>query len=436
MAYQSRNGCHLGLLSLAALLFGSSDAQSQSCIAGAADGACPSSVKSNTLLQKGHTKTIMKDTDDCEVSSCDNCQVLTLEVAGVHRCYTLYTPTTPTKPESGWPVVVYFHGMGGTAARTCSASRSPNEPDALTNLEHAEELGFALICADSDEDWQFPTVTGTVLKSGSTQGEVVEADPGVGGVNKRACSADDTADAVYVSGILDAIDDNGAFDSERIYFMGFSQGAMMTTWASTCFADRIRGASQAGSGLKVAGDGINIPGAACATECDACEFFPIQPGSVEDPLLNVVGEELKWCQYAGCSDYLLGSIFSMDQYLTSIGAPHAVQHYDGPHEAPGNWFPMIAQCHGWPNAPAAAGSGDAHWVGSCADVEGWTAIDIPVVDGSGCDTIADGSGGGGGGKGGGGGGGNDCSETRTTNCCGDKTCGGPETAENCPADCA
>jgi len=259
-------------------------------------------------------------------------------------------------------------------------------------------------------DWQFP---------------ILEGSYGVNSANPLACTADDTPEVNYIGGeggvlkILQASPTK--YDVERIYFQGFSQGAMMTTWAANCFASQIRGASQAGSGLKVGGvaiteewcanspnskcevgstDGNNIPGGACPTST-SCEFFPIQPALQN----NVVGEPLNWCLFAGCRDYLLGSIYSQDQFLTSANIPHTLVHYDGPHESPTNWMPKVAQCHGWPNAPTVESDADM-WKATCDGLEQDTNEGKYCYGAPPC--CGDGSSGSGGGGGGGSGGGSTC----------------------------
>lgn len=276
---------------------------------------------------------------DCES---DVGEVHTLTVDGKERCFNLVTPTGPSTP---MPVLVFFHGKGGRANAQC---KSGNEL-----VTASSSMGFALVCGDAYVDWQFPSVDGEL---------------GVNSDNPQPCTAQDTPDADYVQGVLSAIQADDAYDDQRIYFQGFSQGAMMTSWASTCFASQIRGASQAGSGLKVGGasvtqdwcdnshstrcevdktDGNNIPGGACP-DTTSCEFFPIKTGGVT----NVIGQPLKLCLFAGCSDYLLGSVLSQDQHLTNEDVPHELIYYDGVHKAPENWMPKVAQCHGWDNAPA------------------------------------------------------------------------------------
>jgi len=389
---------------------------SQDCI----DGECPEPMKGRSLLQTvSHRLQADKadgGTQDCES---DVGSVHEFTVDGQTRCFNLYTPQKP----GPMPVVVYFHGKGGKAFATC-------KKDSAMVLA-ADAMEFALLCADAYEDWQFPSIDGEL---------------GVGSSNPQPCTSKDTPDADYVQQVLSTIqgDPSGLYDAKRIYFQGFSQGSMMTAWASTCFAGQIRGATQAGSGLKVAGaavteewckgssnrkcaanstDGNNIPGGACSQA--SCEYFPIKPTKVK----NVVGGDLKWCIFAGCSDYLLGSLLSQDQYLTTIGAPHNFTFYDGAHTVPQtDWMQKVAQCHEWPNAPVVD---PTLWLSSCDGVDTGTNDQKLCLGETGC-----GGGGGGGGGGGSGGDSGSCPKFCTEKLSVEKACSHPKCdPELCQLDC-
>merc|ERR1712151_1205238 len=135
-----------------------------------------------------------------------------------------------------------------------------------------------------------------------------------------------------------------------------------------CFADKIRGVSVAGSGLKLRGDavtesfcdksqmskcsvgdtdGVNIPqgSGTCGTSTDATcpvEYFPMQPQAGN----NVAGKPLRWCLYMGCDDYLAHSVYGLAAYLEIIGSPFSLISYDAEHKAPTNWMTALDQCLG------------------------------------------------------------------------------------------
>jgi len=302
-----------------------------------------------------------------------NGEVHKFTVDGVTRCFTLVTPESAHKP---MPVVVYFHGKGSRANVACRRG---------TELaKAAESMGFALLCADAYQDWQFPRVDGA---------------EGVNSDKPQPCTSDDTPEVDYMKKVLETVQGDGeTYDSEKIYFQGFSQGAMMTSWAATCFADQIRGVSQAGGGLKLAKaavteewcagssstrcsvgvtDGNNIPGGSCPNS-SPCEYFPIKTTNKK----NVIGEDLKWCLFAGCSDYLLGSTLSQDQHLGAEGVPHELVFYDSPHQAPINWMPKVAECHGWDSTPEVD---EEPWLEKCLVNYDNDRIDLGINEGKICE---------------------------------------------------
>jgi predicted esterase len=247
------------------------------------------------------------------------------------------------------PVIVYFHGAGTRANQSC------DQNDQLA--QDADTMGYALVCADAvaQGSWQFP-----------------ETDDGQGVTNDdpRPCGASDSEDWTYVKKILQHLESppvSQRVDLLKVYFMGFSQGAMMTAYAATCFANKIRGAAQAGSGLKLHSnavtnqfctasannrcwpnidDGVSNPFLQPEDEdvClfDTCTYFPLQPTKQE----NIVGEDLKWCLYMGCDDPLAHSVNHMAVYLNSRGVPNNLEKYNGEHQVPTSWMTKVAECHG------------------------------------------------------------------------------------------
>merc|ERR1719210_545321 len=85
-------------------------------------------------------------------------------------------------PATPMPVVVYFHGKGGAANRGCSSRTE------ITKA--AESMGFALLCGDAYENWQFPRIDGV---------------EGVSSANSHPCTSADTPEVDYLQKIFDTL---------------------------------------------------------------------------------------------------------------------------------------------------------------------------------------------------------------------------------------
>lgn len=60
---------------------------------------------------------------------------------------------------------------------------------------------------------------------------------------------EDSREYSYIEGTLDFIASNSDLDESKVFFEGFSQSSMFAAYASVCFADRVAGLWQGGSGL-------------------------------------------------------------------------------------------------------------------------------------------------------------------------------------------
>lgn len=108
------------------------------------------------------------------------------------------------------------------------------------------------------------------------------------------CSAADSVEMLYIAAILDWIAAQPTLlDAGRIYTKGFSQESMFSAYAAICFADRIAGVWQGGSGLALTGYNGVVPGyqAQCKLSdfleygkdccsshyCTECKYWPAWP---------------------------------------------------------------------------------------------------------------------------------------------------------------
>lgn len=117
-----------------------------------------------------------------------------IEVDGLERYFIVYTPTEG----DNLPVVLDFHGWGGTAEAQAQGSGL---------LEVAEEEGFIVVYPQALEE-------NTLLWSPA-------------------------ADTPYVQAVLDVVEQDYNVDETRIYAVGFSGGAFMTHYLGGALSDQL-----------------------------------------------------------------------------------------------------------------------------------------------------------------------------------------------------
>ena len=121
-------------------------------------------------------------------------------------------PTTGTPP---LPLLIFHHGMGGDASQFCGEHFA----------RQAEANGFALACTEAiGGGWHFPS------------------DP-------HLCAADASLgfDVDYVATIISELSERPTIDAQRVFQIGFSQGALFAAYASFCLEAETVGFGQSGS---------------------------------------------------------------------------------------------------------------------------------------------------------------------------------------------
>jgi hypothetical protein len=114
--------------------------------------------------------------------------------------------------------------------------------------------------------------------------------------NPTPCASSDSRDIAYLAAIFDWIDaQHAVLDATKVFTRGFSQNSMFAAYAAVCFAGRVTGVWQGGSGLALTGHTPVVPGAqaqcahssfvaaggsksCCATAfCSTCKYWPLYP---------------------------------------------------------------------------------------------------------------------------------------------------------------
>ena len=114
--------------------------------------------------------------------------------------------------------------------------------------------------------------------------------------NPTPCDAGDSRDYAYISDLLDFIASYSSLDPTKVYAEGFSQSSMFAAYIGICFADRMTGIFQGGSGLAKTGytpvvpgkqgqctfrDQRELEGQCCRTRfCEECTWWPVYPRTV------------------------------------------------------------------------------------------------------------------------------------------------------------
>jgi len=116
------------------------------------------------------------------------------------------------------------------------------------------------------------------------------------------CSVADSRDIPYITAVLDLVAGAATLDDEKVFVSGFSQDSMFAAYTAVCFAGRIKGVWQGGSGMARNSHAPVVPGlegncarhdflqhgSDCCAEhfCTGCKYFPIYPKTCGNTLID------------------------------------------------------------------------------------------------------------------------------------------------------
>jgi polyhydroxybutyrate depolymerase len=135
-----------------------------------------------------------------------------VEVGNTGRSLLLHRPSDPR--DGPLPLVMLFHGSGGSARGILDSSRLEST---------AERHGFILVAADA----------GIRANDGFAWNI-----PGVPTVTGHLPTRDDPDDVAFVAATIDWLVAQGCADPARVYATGLSGGGRMTSWLACVAADR------------------------------------------------------------------------------------------------------------------------------------------------------------------------------------------------------
>jgi polyhydroxybutyrate depolymerase len=139
-------------------------------------------------------------------------ETVSVEVGHTGRAVFLHVPAGQTPARL--PLVLLFHGSGGSARQILANSRL--EPT-------ADRYGFVLVAADAG-----------IAANGGFAWNI----PGVPTVTGHMPTEDDPDDVAFVGAVIDWLVAQGCVDPARVYATGLSGGGRMTSWLGCVAADR------------------------------------------------------------------------------------------------------------------------------------------------------------------------------------------------------
>lgn len=195
-----------------------------------------------------------------------------VEVEGTGRSLMLHRPASA--PERRLPLVLLFHGSGGTAAGILDSSRLAATADHNGFIVAAADAGIAL---DTGYAWNIPGV------------------PTIAGSVPTARDPDDVA---FIGLVIDFLVAQGCVDRARVYATGLSGGGRMTSWLGCVSANRFAGIAPV-VGLRAGNPLASDPSKPDPATCRPARPVPVMAFAGEDDTVNpVAGGGAGYWQYS------------------------------------------------------------------------------------------------------------------------------------------
>lgn len=202
------------------------------------------------------------------------------------RCFHATNFPSSTPAADPMPVVLHMDGYSG--------GKKPSEFAGGEDIVAAKYYGFVLL------------TLGNLLKDGAGGFGLEFGNDGVANDdNPTPCSESDSREIVYLKEIFGFIASNPKLmDASRVYTEGFSQNSAFSVYAAVCFADKVAGVLQSGSGIVRTGwfpvppgfqgqcsfDSYALHGDACCGDdfCSECQYWPLWPQTCNNKIFDCI----------------------------------------------------------------------------------------------------------------------------------------------------
>jgi len=216
--------------------------------------------------------------------------------------------------------------------------------------------------------------------------------------NPAPCGPEDSRDHAYIADLLDFIAGHGNLDPAKVYAEGFSQSSMFAAYIGVCFAERVAGIWQGGSGLARTGHTPVVPGKQaqcrlsdalddlqnCCREdfCTDCTWWPVYPRTCEHEVVDCIASYNNDGIACGSDWYMYEAMVAENNDARLLSFSPTVNN--GNHRNPENPYDWMVGCLGIVDSCGAACEADFL---ACADTDTYDACFKSMADGglSGCD---------------------------------------------------
>lgn len=228
-----------------------------------------------------------------ENQGCCDCGTATIKTyvfwvdgGATQRCFHTFNLPSSTPANGPMPVVLHMDGYSG--------GKKPSEFAGAGDNLAATYYGFV-----------FFTI-GNLLKDGAGGFGLEFGNQGIANdLNPTPCSESDSREIVYLQQVFAFIADNPLLmDASRVYTEGFSQNSAFALYATVCFADKVAGIYQGGSGMARTGwypvapgfqgqcsfDSYATHGSDCCDNdfCTDCQYWPLWPKTCKHKIVDCI----------------------------------------------------------------------------------------------------------------------------------------------------
>jgi len=262
----------------------------------------------------------------------------------VQRCFDVYIPSSASASASV-PVLVHVDGYGsGKLGQGW--------------VKEGNYYGFATISIGSNNK---DGAGGFALEFGGN---------GIANNTRLTpCSDSDSRDMPYLKAVFGFIATQGSLDASKVFTEGFSQSSMFAIYIAVCFADKVKGTWQGGSGLAKTGYTPIVPGkqaqcsftshkehgGSCCREdfCTECQYWPLWPRTCPNKMIDCIAAYTNDPIACGSDYYMYEAMVSEgnDARLLSFKPTSSVK---GGHKNPQNKVAWIVGCLGIADSCTAA----------------------------------------------------------------------------------